>query len=460
MSRAFALAALVALLPLSSPALHAQETVELLSLEDCVALALARNGSILEAKSKVEEYEAVLSEVESVFYPKLQLMGYAAPMYTVTGDAQQYQRSWKALSDWGPYLHLQGQYLQILHTFGRAEEAELAAQEQAQLYAAKLREAELAVALEVYRFAYLYMYTQSVLPTLDRGDEVVATASASAREKYDAATGEVDMADLMRLEYFSAKLAELRIEAESGASLALAALEHTMGKSDGQPWQLSSTLLPKELSAPEASLETLILEAAGRRPEWAQLEHGLAAATHLIESEKMAMAPALFLAAQFGADWAPTRDDLDNPYLNDEYNQLHAGFAIGFLWDFDPAKAFAKVEQAQALAKQVQALEVFASTGIPLRIRKSYEEVQRIVSSAEAVKRSLKAAQKWMVFSATAFSSGVGDARELLEGAAAFLEANAKYYERLMQYQIARVELEFAVGSLLDRLPASTMFPD
>ena len=63
-----------------------------------------------------------------------------------------------------------------------------------------------------------------------------------------------------------------------------------------------------------------------------------------------------------------------------------------------------------------------------------------------SAKKTVKAGRKWMVFSGTAFGTGVGQARDVLEGAAAYLEANASYYDALKNYHIAVAELDFAVG--------------
>lgn len=235
---------------------------EPLSIDDCVRIALAGSATIGQAQAQLADYEARLAEVQSVVYPKLSVLGYAAPMYTVEGDLAGVDRSWEEPGDWGPYLHLEARLTQVLYTFGRLEAGEQAAAAHAEVYGGKLREAELSVALEVRKLAYLLLYTQSVLKTLDKGDEVLTSALAAARERYEAGTGEVDMADLMRLEYESARLRELRVQAESGRELAGSALKHAMGWGDDAVLELALESLPREAPGPSLELSAYLLEAA------------------------------------------------------------------------------------------------------------------------------------------------------------------------------------------------------
>ena len=441
----FAALCLACLLP--SP-LAAQSIDGPLTVEDCVSIALKQNAQIAEAEAKLREYEALLSEVEAVYYPKLEAMALLAPMFTIEGDINGYERKWKSISDWGPYTSLQAQLVQIIYTFERAEHGAEAASHYALVHAAQVREAELAVALEVRKMAFLHLYAKSLFPTLDSGAEIIAEAQKQAQEMYDSASGEVTMADIAKLDYFAATLQALQLEAEMGAELSLEALKHTMGLGADDEIELTLERLPRSIDPIEQDLDHWLSLAAQERPEWQQLEHGRKAAEELKSAEALAMAPVLFAAGQFKASWTPTRDDLDNPYVNDSYNDLFGGVALGILWDFDPATALAKADKAQAMVDQVDALNAFAETGIPLRVRQAYLDLKRLEKTVEINRDAKKAARKWMLFSATAFGSGLGDAKELLEGTAAYLQANAAWYEALKDYFIAKANLDFAVGSL------------
>jgi outer membrane protein TolC len=419
---------------------------EPLTVDDCVKIALERSAAIAEAEAKVHEYDAILAEVESIYYPKLQGLGYVAPMFTVTGNIDGYQRKWKALKYWGPHLYLQALLAQPLYTFGRAEAGERAASERAAAERARAREAELVVALEVRRLYYMRLFALSMLPTLNTAAKAVKEAREKGQQMYDEGSGEVTQADLMKLAYAATEVAKFQLEASAGAELALSALKHTMGLPDSESLELADDKLAWIEDPQLDELDALLVEAAQKRPEWTQIEHGKNAATSLRESELLAMAPIAFVAGQFRAAWSPTRDDADNPYHYDPYNELFGGIAVGLQFDLDPALALAKAEQAEALLEQVEALEKFAATGIPLRVRKAHGEVTRHIEAARLSRDGVKAARKWMAFSAAAYMTGTGEAKELLEGLVAFVQAKQGYYESLQNYYIGSAELSFAIG--------------
>lgn len=160
-----------------------------LSVDDCVQIALSRSAKIAEAEAKIQEYEAVLAEVEATYYPKLMGMAYVAPMFTVRGDHNQFHRAYDKMKHWGPYTHLQALLAQPLYTFGRAEAGERAASQRAEVERARLRETELAVALEVKRFYMLHLFAKSMLPTLRIAKEAVEEALEKGQGMYDQGGG-------------------------------------------------------------------------------------------------------------------------------------------------------------------------------------------------------------------------------------------------------------------------------
>jgi hypothetical protein len=199
-----------------------------------------------------------------------------------------------------------------------------------------------------------------------------------------------------------------------------------------------------EWAAPD--LAALVAEAAAQRPEFQQLAHGKQAAAALERSERLAMAPVVFVAGQFRWSWAPTRHDVKNPYQYDPYNDLFGGVAVGLKFDLDPALALAKADSAHAIGEQVDALDRLAQTGIPLRIRAALSDAVRFRAAAELSGEGVRAAQKWLAFAGAAYVTGTGEAKDLLEGLVAFLGAKRGHYESLQRYYQARAELDYAVG--------------
>jgi outer membrane protein TolC len=415
--------------------------------DEAVVIALRDSGQLLEAEGKVQEWAARLAEVQSVFYPKLIGMGYIAPMFRVRDandlrTAADVERDW---TKWGPYLHLQAVLAQPLYTFGRAEAGKRAARARLEVERARVVQTQTTLALEVRKFYYLHLYAHSMRPALENAREILDKAQNKAKEEYERKTGKVTNVDVQRLAFASAELDKFRIQAEVGEDLALAAMKHTMGLPQQAAVVAADEMLP---DPPEnlPALATLLKKASENRPEWTQLRQGKEAALSLEQAEKLANAPVVFLGGQFNADWTPMRPDVKNPYYYDPYNQVFGGVAIGLMFDIDPAKARAKAAQARALLTQVEGLEKFARTGIPLEVRRAHDDAVQSKRIAAVAEQGATAARKWMIFAGAAFATGTGESKDLLEGLAAYLQAKRSHYESLQNMQLALAQLLYVTG--------------
>ncbi len=262
---------------------------------------------------------------------------------------------------------------QPIFTFGRASAGKRAAASRAEVERARLTAARNLLALEVRKLYWLHMYAKSMRPALDSASQLLEKARKKADEEYADNSGKVTNVDIQRLAFGHAELEKFRIQAEIGEDLALAAMKHTMGLPQNAPLVTADEMLP---DPPDTlpTLAQLLKRASENRPEWTQIQQGKQAALSLEQSEKLANAPVVFLGGQFNADWTPQRPDIKNPYYYDPYNQVFGGIALGVLFDIDPWKASAKAAQARGLQKQVEGLEKFAGTGIPMEVRKAHDD--------------------------------------------------------------------------------------
>jgi hypothetical protein len=120
--------------------------------------------------------------------------------------------------------------------------------------------------------------------------------------------------------------------------------------------------------------------------------------------------------------------------------------AIGLTFDLDPAKARARAGQAAALSTELAGLETFARTGIPMDVRRAHDEAVQNKRIAGVAEQGATAARKWMIFAGAAFATGTGEAKDLLEGLAAYLQAKRSHYESLQNMQISLADLLYVTG--------------
>lgn len=420
-----------------------------LTMEECVAIALSGSATVEEAQARVAQWEAQLAEVEALYYPKLEATGFIAPMFTIQFDdisEKSTPTRWRNIEDWGPYLGFEATLMQPLYTFGRLSAGEEAASEGVEVERAKLRAVRNEVALEVRKYYLTHLYTLSIMPTIDYATGILEEAEGQAQELYQKGSGEVTQVDLMKLRYGAAEVAKVRVQARRGAALSLEALKHTMGWPSSRELRLAEKRLPRRLPSEDPELAVLIAEAAQNRPEWAQVEHGERATLALAKAEFLANLPVLALAVTARGAYTPTVEDTINFYHNDPFNDFFAGVALVVQFDLAPWTAAAKEEAALAQHAEIEALHRFASTGVPLQVRLAYDQLGQARELVAITKDATKATKRWVTFAAAAFASGTGNAQDMLEGLAAYLQAKNAEYESLRDYFIAQAALDHAVG--------------
>lgn len=410
----------------------------------CVRVALAAHPSLREVEAEIKVWTARLAEVQSFYYPKVQALTYVAPTFAVKGSALQadVQRDY---SRWGPYVHLEALLANPLYSFGRVEAGRDAARARRAVELARLRLVKGQVARAVRGLYLQRAFALSLVSPLQKGREQVEAAVAQAEALRDEGTGKVTEVDVQRLRYGLAEISRFALQAEVGAELATLALRQAMGLPPDTRVDFAAERLDRPEEAAPALAEALHA-AAKDRPEWSQLTLGRKAALSWESAERLANAPILFVGGTFSVDWSPVRDDTPNPYHFDQFNRVFGGVGVGFKWDFDPARASARGDAAAALVDQVDALAVFARTGIPLQVRVAHRQLEQALAGIDLAEEGAKAAKKWMTFAHNAFELGTGDARDLLEGLVAWLQARRVLYEAIRDAHLARADLWAAVG--------------
>jgi outer membrane protein TolC len=425
---------------------------KVMTMDDCVRVAIGDgNGQVAEAKGKVREWEGRLREVESTYFPKLLGLTYLAPMYGVDNvrqvspqappDAYTYD-----LNKWGPYFKLQAILVEPICTFGRYDAGKEAATERAQVEHARVEQTKNYIALQTRQFYLLHIYARSFRPALDLANRLVVEALDKATEEFNSGSGSVTQVDLNKLKFGRIQLQQAAVQAEIGAALSLAALKHTMGLPQDADIQTADSALPPLPVDELDPLQAWVERAAEHRPEVAQLFHGIRAADAFEVSEKMSSNPTAFIAVQADVNWLPTWPNLDNPFIWNRWNISTPGAAVGLQFDVDVAKTIARAYGAHGLVQQVEGLKKFASTGIPMEVRKAYDDTVQAGLLTKLSDDESTAGKKWLVFAGASYAAGTGEAKDVLEGLVAYMTAKKAFFDSLNTYYSARATLWYASG--------------
>jgi len=194
------------------------------------------------------------------------------------------------------------------------------------------------------------------------------------------------------------------------------------------------------------SVEALVAEAVRNRPETAQLRHAREAVAAWETSERRANAPALFVAAAGQVDASPVRPSEKSAVAANAYNDYFVGAAVGAQFNTNFGSVSAHAAEAHAKSEWVRAEEALAETGIPLQVWKARQELVQHRELAAVADREVVHTRKWMTFAAAAYGTGTGEAKDVLEGAAAHVMAKKAFYDHLLAASEAAADLEQAVG--------------
>ncbi len=416
-----------------------------LTIDQCIALALRQSPQVQAAHADVARRLAQVGEVDAMVSPRVEATGYLTPMFGAKGGLALDGKYERDFTEWGPYAHADARFVWPLSTFGRHTAGKKAASSRTDVERAKAREVEHKVRREVRRLYGLRLFARSMIPSLNNANEILAGALEAAREKYDEGSGEVTIVNVMQLEYGAGELARAQRRAIDGAQLATLALRQAMGLDAHAKVDFAADRFKPD-RAEVAELDALVKSALKTRPEADQVRHGKTALKALIRSERLSGLPVLFAAAVGQADWSPVRPSGYSAVLQNQFNDVFAGVAVGLRWSYNPAVTAARVRQAKARQKWVVAQARRAATGIPLQVEKARMDLKQHLDLSRVAAKQVKSTRKWMTFSAAAYAAGTGEAKDVLEGVGAYLLAKKAYYEHLLGAWQARADLEQAIG--------------
>ena len=193
-------------------------------------------------------------------------------------------------------------------------------------------------------------------------------------------------------------------------------------------------------------IETYIDNARRRRPEFRQIAEGLKARTALVEAAKANYYPDIFLAGLFSWAYADDRDHIQNPYINDQFNHLNAGVALGARWKLDFGITGAKVAGERAQYNRLLSTRDYADANIPLQVKKFYLDMIEGKNSATATRAAYLNAKKWAVTAVANFDFGMGPAKDIFEALQAYSSMRSDFFKSVYNYRIAAANLDYATN--------------
>lgn len=401
---------------------------------------LQKNSKILETKAQILSFSAFGTEASALDYPTFSLLTYAAPIFESRGNPTSSQVNY---DKWAPFIHGELQIVYPVFSFGRIKDAKQAASHAIE-GARYLHESQINRSIFEYKQLYLQIILLNRLKTvLDDANDKMKTVLQRAEKIYKKGTGEVLQKDLTRLKLFALELQKFNAEWLANKKTSGLALGHFLGERE--------SLLVLEGDFPKVAestraLEQLITEANQINPDLKAVGEGLQARRHQVEMEKGGVLPVLFLASRTELNYTSVRDQQQSSYAFDPYNRNWFAVVFGAKWDLDFGNRKAKVQRAEAELEKMQAKQSEAMTGIPLKVAMAMWDFEKQKVQMDISNKKYKEANKWSLSEMTAYTTGTGTAKDLIEALGAQLLTEKEMAEAEYSLCLAAARLAMEIG--------------
>jgi outer membrane protein TolC len=408
-------------------------------------MALEKAPELGEAQADIELTASKLEEAKAYRYPQIEFLGLAGPVPQARGNQVSSPDSINQTDRWTWFSRGDTTIIQPLYTFGKIAENMKAAGHGIEVDRARKEQRRNEIAVKVKEYYYGLILAREVKELLLEVREDIEDARKKAVKLLDKGSSNVDEADIYKLDTFGGEVGKYLAEVEKGESLALTALRARTGLPADAPFDVATErLIPAEGPVPE--LDVYLETSRSSRPEYRQIREGLKAREALVEAARAARYPDIFLAGYLSAAYAEKRDRVANPWIQDQFNHLWGGVALGLKWKIDFGITGAKVAEEQAQYGRLLHTRDFAETNIPLQIRKFHLDLTEADKGMKESKKAYANAKKWAVAALANFDFGIGPAKDIFDALQEYAKMRAAYFQSIYNYNLALANLDYAVG--------------
>jgi len=414
-----------------------------LTLADVLRIGRAASTEIRTQHHVIEQAEAQLGQARAGRLPRLQYLQILGYVPEAKGNAvfSPNDRS-DVLEGLGPFTRIEVTLSQPLYTFGRLKAHIEAARKGLEAKEAGLGRFDGDLVSSLKELYYSIQLTEEVRRIVAKTEDGLIEAVEKAEELIEA--DDLTQQDLQKLKYALYRASSQLLEIEKGRQMVHAALSRMLDLPKGEDFRLADKRL-RSVAFEIEDLDTYQEMARKNRPDWKQLDIGVAAKEAELEAERKGYYPDIFLAGLFRYATAPNRDKQDNPFVSEEFNFLEGGAYLGCRLAFDfglPQRIAEKRAELNILLQKKKE----ANSGILLEVEKTYREVTEKKARLAFVRKSRKNGRALVALSSANFHLGTGDAEDVFVAFGIYTEAAVDYYRTVKHYNMAVAELARATG--------------
>lgn len=430
---------------------------ETFTLTQAIDIALVTDPRISEKQAFVRHAKALLAEAKgssAVFVSANSFVGlspglngglFAEPCGNNNECVSRDDR-FKLEEGISPWFYLQYGIIKPLNTFGKIENFSKAAEHNIKVKEQNVRLQRGATIYDVKRAYYGHLTARDTRLFLEDVKKRIDNAKDDVQVLLDEDEGKATQSDLYALQSASGLAQSYVIRATALEQVAIDGLKVLTGIKLADALELADKGI-KPVELPKASLLEMQKQAMDERPEMVQLMNGLKASRALVKAKKSMKKPNVYAGVIGSFSYSPLRDRVDNPHIADPFNDMGTTPVIGVQWEWAGAVQTARAQQAKAELDALLEKNSFAQKGIPYQVSENFQQVQALHDALGQLRKSAKAARKWMISSYTDFQAGIEPVDKLVTAFTAYVTTYTDYLQMVYDYNLQVAQLEQVSGA-------------
>lgn len=402
-----------------------EQVGQIVTVDDCVKIALANHPSIVSAKSSAEIYKTKIAQAWSAYFPRI-------------GVGAEYSRNDMLVTSMSPptqrynmfYLPTVSANMKLFD-FGKTKAEADIAKKTYEASEDNVQKSINDVIFNVKKSYYnlLYAMQQEKVMSDSVHDFQVHLEQANAFYRI----GTKAKIDVLTAEYNLGKAKLDLIKSKNSVKLAYANVNNAIGQPEFENYAIDENL---ETRTYDVALNDMLNKAFETRPEYLAAKKKADASNLLIKASKRAFLPDLnaFASFQYGGR---------NPGKDTGY-QFGGNLSYS---NFNGLLLKKQVDEAKATAKRDVADLENTRQSVYLEVKQAYIDLQNAKDSIPVSQLAMMQAKEQYDLASGRYKVGLGDAVELKDAENTYRKAQLEYYSNLMNYNIAAANLERVTGA-------------
>jgi len=434
-----------------------------LALRELQELARKNDPRAMQVVAQLENAQGKRDEANWAFFPNFATTGYIAgptqEQKLKNGDNEPNPTNPANLTPgslgggWfhgqqGVQGHIEAQAILPVWTFGKLTAAKRAAGHLVGATEALLQRARDQAAFDVARAYWGYQTSRNAETAVQKIRDRIKDAQQTAKKLMAEKSEQLTKSDSLKIDYLAEEIEAGLAGTLKNRALAVTGLRLLVGVPPGEDLAIAQQDLPTT-APPVPNSDEMLRRALQQRPETRAAQEAISARQALVDLAKAKLWPDFGIVGGFVFTETTNASNPTSAFTNNPFHAASGYIALGMQATFDVPQKLARLRQAEADLHEAAAMQVGAEQLVRLEIQQALGDLSEARVRVERFTRETELGKQLATQGGVAFDSGLGEAREFLEGTILYARADGERFKALYDAQLAWAALEKATGSEL-----------